>query len=386
MDPLSSLITFLQGLFISAIAVVEVMFGSATSLLDSFIAQELPHEETPLATIATTSVTQSPSLSTSTPSQPSTTTPKTVAKKPVAAKPASTTPTAVSTPLPPLISPEEANTLARASIVNILCTSVGGGTVRSISGSGVIIDTRGIILTNAHIAQYFLLKDYPSANSVDCVVRIGSPAEPRYHAVLLYLPAAWIDANASQIKAEHGTGTGENDYAFLQITSTTNPASALPASFTNIGMAAYNPNTGDAVLIAGYAAGFLEGLTIEKNLYATSAFSNIGRLYTFDDPTHVDVISLGGTVVSQGGSSGGAVVRTYDGKLAGIVATATAGETTAERDLRAITIGYINRNLFDVGKGGIVEFLSGDLQKLAADFASTLFTEEKKKLVEAIEH
>ncbi|HEX2615611.1 MAG TPA: hypothetical protein VHL10_08955, partial [Nitrososphaera sp.] len=104
------------------------------------------------------------------------------------------------------------------------------------------------------------------------------------------------------------------------------------------------------------------------------------------DPTHVDVISLGGTVVSQGGSSGGAVVRTYDGKLAGIVATATAGETTAERDLRAITIGYINRNLFDVGKGGIVEFLSGDLQKLAADFASTLFIEEKKKLVEAIEH
>ena len=30
-----------------------------------------------------------------------------------------------------------------------------------ISGSGVIVDSRGVVLTNAHVGQFFLLHDYP---------------------------------------------------------------------------------------------------------------------------------------------------------------------------------------------------------------------------------
>jgi len=89
-------------------------------------------------------------------------------------------------------------------------------------------------------------------------------------------------------------------------------------------------------------------------------------------------------VVSQGGSSGGAVVRTYDGKLVGLIATATTGETTATRDLRAITISYINRSLASVGKLGLAEFLSVDLKAEVASFASKTFIEEKQKLVDAL--
>jgi hypothetical protein len=256
--------------------------------------------------------------------------------------------------------------------------------VRSISGSGVIIDARGIILTNSHIAQYFLLKDYPGTNAVDCTIRTGSPASPMYRASLLYLPPAWITENASQITLEHGTGTGENDYAFLRVTSTTNPSGTLPAVFPNIGMTTA-VDTGDSVLVAGYPAGFLDAQTIERNLYATTAFTAIGQLYTFNDPSHVDVVSLGGTVVSQGGSSGGAVVRAYDGKLSGIIATATMGTTTADRDLRAITISYIDRSLKDAGKGGIVDFLSQNLDTLEANFAPT-FAQEKQQLIHALSH
>lgn len=386
MDLFSSLFVFLQGLLLSSVAVVELMFGSATTLLDSFIEQELPHDEVVITATTTSSVPPSSATSSSTLPKVATSTPKTSTKKTKPTVSSSTPAVTTTVPLAALVSSEEVNALARASIVNILCSARNNGTVRSISGSGVIIDSRGVVLTNAHIGQYFLLKDYPSTDSVDCVVRVGSPAEPRYRATLLYLPPAWIEENASQIKAEHGTGTGENDYAFIQITSTTNPAGVLPSTFPNIAMTAASSNTNEGVLIAGYPAGFLDGMSIEKNLYATSAFSTIGNLYTFDDPTHVDVISLGGTIVAQGGSSGGAVVRTYDGKLVGLVATATAGETTAQRDLRAITIGYINRSLVDAGRGGLVELLSANLEKLSADFAATLFVEEKKKLVEALEH
>ncbi len=200
----------------------------------------------------------------------------------------------------------------------------------------------------------------------------------------MYLPPAWITENASQIKAEHGLGTGQDDYAFLQITATIDPNGTLPSSFSYIQMSGESPAAGDGLLVAAYPAGFLDGIIIEKSLYATSAFTTTGQLYTFDSPSHIDVISLGGTVVSQGGSSGGAVARLYDGKLVGIIATATTGTTTASRDLRAITISHIDRSLRQYGKGGLVEFLSNDPSKLVADFAATSFSSEKQQLITAL--
>lgn len=301
---------------------------------------------------------------------------------------ASTSP-AAATPKPlqlqtPLIDPEAINTQTRTAIVNILCSTASDSLLKPISGSGVIIDPRGIILTNAHIGQYFLLRDYPSKNSVDCVVRMGSPARPLYHAQLIYLPPAWIDTNASQVIAEHGVGTGQDDYAFLQISGSTDPAGKLPSIYPSIGMSGQTPDTGDGILIAGYPAGFLDGITIEKSLYPTSAFTAVGQLYSFDKSSNVDVISLGGTVVAQGGASGGAAVRVYDGRLTGIIATATTGSTTASRDLRAITVEHLDRSLRAYGKGGLVAFLSSDMWIEAADFAAKTFEAEKQKLIRVL--
>jgi hypothetical protein len=382
---IQGLLAFLNGLIASSLMVIHLMLATASGLLTSFATN--PQEVPPSVHIASTTPSISLSAATSSPKTPfatstASTIKKTTAKKPVATEVATkTTPTP--TPSTPLVTPEEVNILARASIVNILCISQAAGNVRSISGSGVIVDSRGVILTNAHIGQYFLLRDYPTKNAVDCTIRTGSPASPMYRAALLYLPPAWVSENASQIVAEQGTGTGENDYAFLRITSTTNPAGTLPKSFTNMAMSGLYPETGDSVLVAGYPAGFLDAQTIEKNLYATTAFTQIGQLYTFDTANHIDVVSLGGTVVSQGGSSGGAVVRTYDGKLTGLIATATSGETTATRDLRAITVAYLDRSLYDAGQGGIAEFLLKDLTVLETNFAPT-FALEKQKLVDVL--
>ena len=58
------------------------------------------------------------------------------------------------------------NTKTRGALVNILCIS-NTSKVRSVTGSGVVVDPRGVILTNSHIGQYFLLKDYPSQKSVN---------------------------------------------------------------------------------------------------------------------------------------------------------------------------------------------------------------------------
>jgi hypothetical protein len=284
----------------------------------------------------------------------------------------------------PLLPTEQVDQTARAALVNIFCTTQAGGYLHPISGSGVIIDTRGVILTNAHVGQFFLLRDFPTTGNVDCVVRTGSPAAPMYRASLLYLPPAWINANASQIVSNIPMGTGENDYAFLLITGSINPTTPLPGVFPALQMTSADPDTGDQTVLAAYPAGFLDGSTITSDLFITSAVATVQTLYTFNDPTHVDVFSIGGTVVSQSGSSGGAVVRLTDGKLQGLISTDTASSTTAGRDLRAITLGYINRSLQAAGQGGVVALLSQDLLKAAVLFNTTVAPVEEQKLIDVL--
>jgi len=298
---------------------------------------------------------------------------------------ASTTsvPAVVLPPLAPAISAEDLNTQTRAAVVNILC-SVGGGNIKPISGSGVFIDTRGVILTNAHIGQYFLLKDYPTKDNVDCTIRTGSPASPRYRATLLYLPPAWVAENATQLIAEQAKGTGEHDYAFLLITGAVGQE-ALPTSFPALPMAIAEPDLNALTFLAAYPAGFLGGSSIQKNLFITSAYALVKELFTFSTRREIDLVSIGGTIVSQGGSSGGAVVRAHDGKLQGIIATATAADSTAQRDLRAITLAHINRSLITDNQGRLDIFLSQDVSVAVARFASTTALTEKEILIKAIE-
>ncbi|MDO8517922.1 MAG: serine protease [bacterium] len=293
-----------------------------------------------------------------------------------------TVPSSADIPAPK--TPDQINAQTRTALVNILCVTKSGGYLHPISGSGVIIDGTGVILTSAHVGQYFLLRDYPTPGNVDCIVRTGSPAYPTYNAKLLYLPPVWVNANAAQIVAQDARGTGENDYSFLLVTSTTG-GSPLPAAFAPVPITTNTPQRGDPVLLASYPAGFLEGSTITMSLYASSAFTTVAELFSFADLGTVDLLSVGGTVVSQAGSSGGAVVRQQDGALLGIIATATVGTTTASRDLHAITLAHIDRSLNAHGKGGLLQILSGDLQAKAAAFNATVAQTEKHQLIDVLE-
>ena len=275
---------------------------------------------------------------------------------------------------------EQLNAQTRASLVNILCTTKAGGSFNPISGSGVIIDTRGVILTNAHVGQFFLLQNYSSPGNIQCVVRTGSPATPTYTATLLYLPPPWVAANAAQITSEQAMGTGENDYSFLLIMGTVSSNIPLPTSFPALPMTSDSPSVSEPVFLAAYPAGFLGGVTIQSNLYASSALSTVEELYTFDDPHNIDLVALEGSVVAQSGSSGGAVIDAQSGKLMGLIATETTGTTTSSRLLNAITIAHINRSLTSLGKGGIVGLLSGDIVQKASDFQANTAPSEAEEL------
>ncbi|MBP9832376.1 MAG: trypsin-like peptidase domain-containing protein [Candidatus Pacebacteria bacterium] len=275
------------------------------------------------------------------------------------------------------------NNKVREAIVNIICVTKNAGPLNSISASGVIIDPRGTIITNSHVGQYLLLKDYPSPGFIECTIRTGSPAQPKYTAELLFLPPSWIADNASKINQSKPTGNGEHDYAFLRITGTVHPNIILPTAFSFLSVSITPPEEGQTLIAAGYPAGFLGGITVQKDLYASSAITRVEELFTFKTDT-IDLFSLGGSVVAQQGASGGAAVNDI-GSLIGIIVTATDAPDTASRDLRAITTSYIIRDFKKESGVGIDTYLNGDTAVAAQTFGSTVAPALTAQLIKAIE-
>lgn len=258
------------------------------------------------------------------------------------------------------------NTEARSALVNIFCTPKGG-TLRPISGSGTIIDQRGVILTNAHVAQYVLLSESPQAD-LSCYVRTGSPATTKWIPQVLYIPAVWVQQHAADINAAHPLGTGEHDYALLYIGASAD-GTPLPTRFPSLPVDTREAIgfLGDQVLAASYPAEFV-GASANFALYSASSVTNIAQLLTFDVKS-VDVISVGSVIEAQSGSSGGAIVNAW-GHLIGVITTTSEGTTTADRDLRAITLSYINRDITAQTGSTLLNYLSGDLAAKTAAFTA----------------
>lgn len=251
----------------------------------------------------------------------------------------------------------------RNALVNIVCYVSSKNSLHSISGSGIIIDPKGIILTNAHIAQYFLLVNH----GVSCAIRSGSPAVEKYTAVLMYLPLSWVSANSKVLTEANPIGTGEHDFAFLAISKgvSDNP---LPSSFPFIPLASRPSFPGAPVVIASYGAQFLTSNQIQSFLFPTIVFGSIKDIYTFSERT-IDIFSLGGSVAAQEGSSGGGVANSK-GELIGTITTSTVKGDTSSRTLNAITASYIRADYAsDTGKP-IDLLLSGSVTDAVALFSS----------------
>lgn len=297
----------------------------------------------------------------------------------------------VSTPPPITLVPlEELNAKTRAALVNILCTTKWSGSFSPITGSGIVIDPKGVILTNAHVAQYYLLKDYLTKDFIDCVIRTGSPASPVYRADLIFISPSWVKNNYKNITSSDPQGTGENDLALLLIKSSADPSKKLPASFPFVApdydeesVAVKTP-----VLLAGYPAGFLGGIAIQKDLWPVSTAASILEIFTYSkEPSYnIDVFSIGGSVVAQKGSSGGAVVSQKSGNLLGIIVTSTDAIDTSGRDLRAISVAHVGRTLgAELGFGlsdlltaskSEIEAIAQSFQEIVAPSLTKILTDE----------
>ncbi len=267
------------------------------------------------------------------------------------------------------------NNLYRDTVVNILCK--GSGKFASSTASGVVISPTGKIITNAHIAQYMLLEQATDA-TVSCRVRTGGPARDAYKATVLYLPESWVDKNAEQINRHEQMSTGQDDYAILQIIKISDTDSPLPSEFNYLqpDASALANKQGHSVLVRAYPAEFLGSNITLRSLNPVSTVTTIKEVVTFSDPNDTDIptydlISLGGTIVAQGGSSGGAVIN-GSGNLVGLIVTSTRKAETKDRNLKAITLTHINNSIKKNTGKSLDEFLSIPADNLSKEFSDNL--------------
>ncbi len=258
------------------------------------------------------------------------------------------------------------------ALVNIYCTFTTSDHIRTTTGTGFFIDSNGVILTNAHVAQYLLLETTGLLGEAECNIRQGNPAHTTYKAELLYLSPAWIEKNASLIDANAPSGTGERDYALLYVTESIS-GEPLPARFPALD---FDTDllpvsiTGDNVVAAGYPATDMLKNGASTPLIPRQASTTISELYTFGS-NYADVFSVRGSVVGAEGSSGGPILNEKN-KVIGMIATRGNDEVDGAGSLRAITVSHINRTIEEETGFPLGQNVVGDIAYRAQVFKETL--------------
>jgi hypothetical protein len=267
----------------------------------------------------------------------------------------------------------ETTELLRDALVNIYCQYKTDDYIRTTTGTGFFVNPKGVILTNAHVAQFLLLEDSEHApGDVECTIRSGSPAVPRYEAELLYISPSWIFENATLITEAHPRGTGEYDYALLYVSSSVDQT-PLPAQFPWLPLdASLLPRSteGSRVVIGGYPAGALLRGGADAALAPVVANSSVGSLYTFDS-NFADLFALTESAVGEEGASGGPVASN-NGTAIGLIVTRGDESVEGPRSLRALTISYLDRAIRNETGFSLEQNMQGDVALRGAVFKEAI--------------
>jgi hypothetical protein len=255
------------------------------------------------------------------------------------------------------------DTLIQNALVNIYCQYKTDTYIRTTTGTGFFINAKGIILTNAHVAQFLLLEDgQGTVEDITCTIRTGTPATAQYEAELLYISPTWITENATVITEESPQGTGERDYALLYISKSLGN-DPLPAYFPSI---PFNTDLvsrgaeGKNIVTGGYPAAPLLRSGADAKLYAVIASSTVTSLYTFGS-NYADLMAIGESAVGEHGASGGPIVLNDTKNVVGLIVTKGEEATEGARSLRAITLSYIDRTIQEETGFSLAQNMQGDV-------------------------
>lgn len=275
--------------------------------------------------------------------------------------------------LTPLLTKETAMQTIENSLVNIFCEYKTETYTRTTTGTGFFIHEQGVILSNAHVAQFLLLDSVGTrAHDTECIIRSGNPAAPRYRAELLFISPTWIFNNAKLISAEHPRGTGEYDYALLYVAESLDE-SKLPSTYPTLPLHTEflsKSFTGSTVITAGYPAEKLSREGARATLIPKVASTSVRELYTFGS-NYADIFSIAESPVGEQGASGGPVVDETLGTI-GLIVTKGDASTEGEKSLRALTLSYIDRTIQEETGYSLLQNASGNLEYRGKVFKEAL--------------
>lgn len=256
-------------------------------------------------------------------------------------------------------------------VVNIVCLNKTKTNIKMTTGSGVIISSSGLVLTNTHVANNFLFDDKTKDSYKNCYIRRENIPTYGFNAELVYMSEEWLRENKDFFSKENPKGSGENDYALLAITTNTNPVLSVPSSFDYAHII-----TNDAILekgknitVAAYPGIHTGVFEVDSNGKLKQSQTFISEVMTFNSNS-ADVISTGPNEVAKKGSSGGGVFNGQD--LLGIIVTTDTNNEGSY--INAITLPYIVADFsVDTGKN-FKEYISINRQNLISEYSDDVNT------------
>jgi S1-C subfamily serine protease len=262
------------------------------------------------------------------------------------------------------------------AIVHIVCNQKTDKFSKKISGSGFFISSRGVIITNAHMAQFLLLRGIEGQGTMNCSASTGAEGAPAFNIELLHISPTWLLENASLISTITPKGSGESDFALLYVTGTVD-GQVISEEFAHLPPST-NPLPrefeGKTVILVGYPK---EG-GIGANT-RTTATTTVKNLYTFGGGA-ADIISLNESPLGYHGASGGPVID-HLGRAIGIISTKASGSTV----LHAISMSYVDRSIKEEAGIDLVSLLQGDLKAKAEGFNALISPILQKILTENLD-
>jgi hypothetical protein len=255
-------------------------------------------------------------------------------------------------------------------IVNIICTEKGDGFTKASTGSGVLISPDGVVVTNAHVAHMFLLED--NGDNVECSIYRENIPTFGYRADLIYISSDWVMSNRDLIFQENPRGTGEKDYAFLQITANTNPVLGLPTKFSYANIMLNNDIyvKDRKISIGGFPGSPISLFDLTKAGSLKTDNSSIKDVFTINGDT-IDIFSTQKTSVAAKGASGGGVF--YNNNLIGL--TVTISNEGNGSKINAITTTYINSDLRDEAGFSFEDILGPNVSTIRENFQNSTLEE-----------
>lgn len=270
-----------------------------------------------------------------------------------------------------LVSKPAPTTNPKEALVNVYCTYTTDTQIRTNTGTGFFVNPDGVVMTNAHVAQFLLLETVNNTGTTECILRAGDPASPLYEAELLYISPAWVQKHANLITNRYPKGTGERDFALLYVTAGVDDK-PMPARFPYLALnkaPLTKREIGDTVVAAGYPAATALANGTASDLRPQSAQTTITNLYTFGT-NRADVMAIGGSPIGEFGASGGPILNSKN-EVIGLISTKGSAED-GKMSLRALSLSYLDQTIIDESTFNLEDTMSGALELRARLFTETI--------------